>query len=153
MTASRSVYLQYQDTAAHYCSVLLAVYFSRAGAVIVIQSTAHRLVLTPPVTITAVLIVIQSKWSSWGQICAVVEMQDEGNTTNQCFLFFSIYILHTVTLNAAEWPVSRSWLSTSCGWTVNYCDSPETLKTDNILQPEASWRFVCIYRHAHWSLM
>lgn len=46
---------------------------------------------------------------------------------NQCFeacFFFSIYILHTVTLNAAELPVSRS-----CGCTVNYCDSPETLKT------------------------
>lgn len=55
-------------------------------------------------------------------------MQDEGNTTSKTSVlkpvFFSIYILHTVTLNAAELPVSRS-----CGCTVNYCDSPETLKT------------------------
>lgn len=52
---------------------------------------------------------------------------DEGNTTSKTSVLKPVFffsISHTVTLNAAELPVSRS-----CGCTVNYCDSPETLKT------------------------
>lgn len=53
-------------------------------------------------------------------------MQDEGNATSKTSVLKPVFFfhLHTVTLNAAELPVSRS-----CGCTVNYCDSPETLKT------------------------